>query len=449
MALAAERRAAEAYAAAERAKVQSLPGAPLQVPTLGELRRLLPPDTAYLGYAVQGDVFLLCMLSAEAGALVHRSPRVPRLAASVAAWRYLLAIPPEWRGKIAGLPKVWRRKDGSYQAAAEAPERGAVEMGDADEVGAYLGAKLLGAAARHLKSARRLVLSPDGDLAFAPFEALRLGGRYLVEGYEIRYTAGAAVYALSRARAQAYRKLEGRAPMLAVGGALYDPFVQLTPMLNVHRELLDSAPRGEAGPKAVPDAFRALKIAWADLPGTGDEATRLAAAFPDGRVLVGADASEERLAAMSASGELARYRRLLFATHGYLSPYDPALSSVVLSQTGNRAPHDGYVTAAELERYRLKSDLVVLSASNSGFGPAATSDGLYRLPYALHLAGNYETVLSLWTLNDAITGRLLAQFLDRVRAGEDHGAALALAKRALIAEGAAPSHWAHLVLHGG
>lgn len=449
MALAAERRGAEAYAAAERAKAASLSDGSLKVPSLAALRRVLPPETAYLGYVVQGDVFLVSMLSAEAGALVHRSPRVPRLAASLAAWRYLLAIPPEWRGKIAGLPRVWRRAEGSYQAAAAAPEPGAAQVDSADEIAAYLGAKLLGAAAKHLKAARRLVVSPDRDLAFAPFEALRVGERYLAESHEVRYTAGAAVYALSRARAQEYAKLDGRAEILAIGGALYDPFVQLTPMLNVHHELLFGAPRGEARPKALPEAFRALKIAWADLPGTADEAVRLAARFDGGRALVGADASEERLAAMNASGELARYRRLLFATHGYLSPYDPELSAVVLSQVRNRAPHDGYVTAAELARYKLKSDLVVLSASNSGFGPVAGSAGLLGLPYALHAAGNHETALSLWTLNDPLTARLLAQFLERVRAGEDHGAALALAKRALIAERVPPSYWAHLVLHGG
>lgn len=449
MALAAERRGAEAYAAAERAKAASLSDPSLQAPSLAALRRLLPPDTAYLGYVVQGDVFLLSMLSAEAGALVHRSPRVPRLAASLAAWRYLLAIPPEWRGRIAGLPKVWRRGDGSYQAAAAAPEPGAPQVDSADEIAAYLGAKLLGAAAKHLGAARRLVVSPDRDLAFAPFEALRLGERYLVESHEVRYTAGAAVYALSRARAQEYAKLQGRAELLALGGALYDPFVQLTPMLNVHHELLYGAARGEARPKALPEAFRALKIAWADLPGTGDEAARIAARFHGGRALVGADASEARLAAMNASGELARYRRLLFATHGYLSPYDPELSSIVLSQVRNDAPHDGYITAAELARYRLRSDLVVVSASNSGFGPVARSEGLLRLPYALHRAGNHETALSLWTLNDPLTARLLAQFLERVRTGEAHGAALALAKRALIAERVPPSYWAHLVLHGG
>lgn len=449
MALAAERRGAAAYEAAELAKARSLPGAPPQVPSLAELRALLPSQTAYLGYAVQGDVFLLSMLSADAGALVHRSPRVPRLAASIAAWRYLLAIPPEWRGRIAGLPKVWRRKDGSYQAAPAAPEPGATEVGEADAIGAYLGAKLLGAAAKHLEAARRLVISPDADLAFAPFEALRVGERYLVEAYEVRYTAGAAAYALSRARARQYSRLEGRAEILAVGGALYDPLVKLTPMLNVHHELVYGAPRGEARPTALPEAFRAMKIAWADLPGTGDEALRIAARFEGGRALVGADASEERLAAMNASGELGRYKRLLFATHGYLSPYDPALSSVVLSQVRNSAPHDGYATAAELASYNIKSDLVVLSASNSGFGRVAGGEGLLGLPYALHQAGNHETVLSLWTLNDPLTAKLLAQFFERVRAGEDHGAALAAAKRGLLAEGVAPSYWAHLVLHGG
>jgi CHAT domain-containing protein len=267
----------------------------------------------------------------------------------------------------------------------------------------------------------------------------------------VRYTAGAAVYALSRARALEYEKLQGRAAILAFGGALYDPFVQLTPMLNVHRDLLEGPPREPRPerPQALPAAFRALKIAWADLPGTGDEALRIAARFEGGRALVGADASEERLAAMNASGELARYRRLLFATHGYLSPYDPALSSLVLSQSGNQAPHDGYVTSAELARYRLKSDLVVLSGSHGGFGPVAGSEGLLGLPFALHQAGNHETALSLWTLNDPLTAKLLAQFLERVRAGEGHGAALARAKRALLSDGASPSYWAPLVLHGG
>ena len=425
----------------------------LRAPSIEELRALLPPRSVYLSYMLQSNLFVVMALSPEQGGEIHRPPLVPELSASIAAWRFLLAIPEAWRGKIAGLPRAWRRKDGSYQVATKAPERGAPEVRDADEIAAYLGQKLLGPAAKHVAGARRIIVSPDADLAFLPFEALRIGDRYLVESHEVQYTGAAAMYALSRARAGEYARLEGRADLLAVGGALYEPFVQLTPMLSVHHDLLYDLPRtlrpaAATTPTTVPDAFRALKIAWANLPGTAEEAARIAGLFDSGRVLAGVEASEQRLLELNASGELARYRQLFFATHGYLSPYDPRLSSVVLSQVGNGAPHDGYVTAAEWPRYDLQSDLVVIAAANSGFGPVARGEGLLGLPFALHLAGNHNTVLSLWTLNDPLTAKFVEQLFARVRAGADHVSALAQTKRAFAADRVPASYWAPFVLHG-
>jgi CHAT domain-containing protein len=475
-ALAVGGRGPESFAAAELAKTralldlsaagQALEAGPLppeklallealRAPSADELRALLPPRSLYLSYLAQSNLFLVIALSPETGGEIYRPPLVPNLAASIAAWRFLLAIPADWRGRIAGLPKAWRRKDGSYQVAAKAPEPGARQVDDADELGAYLGERLLGPAAKHLAGAQRVIVSPDADLAFLPFEALRTGGRYLAESHEVHYTSAAGMYALSRSRAGEYAKLEGRADLLAVGGALYETYIQLTPMLNVHHDLLHGLPRplrpagsSPPGPTTLPEAFRALKVAWANLPGTAAEAGQIAALFGKGRVLTGADASEQRLLELDASGELGRYRHIFFATHGYLSPYDPQLSSLVLSQVGNSAPHDGYVTAAEWPRYGLKSDLVVLSAANSGFGPVAGSEGLLGLPFALHLAGNRNTVLSLWTLNDPLTARFVAGFFSRVREGADHVAALAETKRAFVAEGVPASYWAPFVLHG-
>ena len=475
-ALAVGGRGPEAFAAAELAKARALldlsaaaralEAGPLageklalledlRAPSIDELRALLPPRSVYLSYVVQRNVFLVIALSPEQGGEIHRPPLVPNLSASIAAWRFLLAIPPDWRGKIAGLPKAWRRKDGSYQVAAKAPEPGAAQVEAAAEIAAYLGEKLLGPAAKHLARARRVIVSPDADLAFLPFEALRIGDRYLVESHDVHYTPAAGMYALSRARADQYASLEGRADLLAVGGALYETFVQLTPMLNVHHDLLYALPRplrptgtGRPGPTTLPEAFRALKIAWANLPGTAEEAAQIARLFDKGRVLAGPEASEQRLLELNRSGELGRYRQLFFATHGYLSPYDPRLSSVVLSQVGNAAPHDGYVTVAEWPRYDLKSDLVVISAANSGFGPVARGEGLLGLPFALHLAGNRNTVLSLWTLNDPLTARFVEQFFSRVRDGADHAGALAQTKRGFVAEGLPASYWAPFVLHG-
>lgn len=423
----------------------------LRTPSVEELRRLLPPESAYLGYFSHGGTVLLFAVSPELGGLLHRVPAPPRLSASIAAWRFLLAIPGEWREKIARLPRVWRRADGSFQVAAAAPEPGAARVEDEAEIASYLGEKLLAPAAGHLARARRVIVSPDADLAFLPFEALRLGRRHLVESHDVHYTAAAGLYALSRERAASRSSLPDRAGLLSLGGALYEAYVQVTPLLNVHHELLYGAPRtsrGPAAPRTVPDAFRALKVTWANLPGTGEEAARIAALFEGSRALVGPEASEERLLQLNASGELGRYRHLYFATHGYLSPYDPRLSSVVLSQVRNKGAHDGYVTAAEWPRYDLASDLVFIAAANSGFGPVAAAEGLLGLPFALHVAGNHNTVVSLWTLNDPATAALVERFFSLVREGADPVRALAGAKREQIAAGRAPSYWAPFVLHG-
>jgi CHAT domain-containing protein len=229
--------------------------------------------------------------------------------------------------------------------------------------------------------------------------------------------------------------------------------VRTSPILAVHHDLLygppDSGPPAAADDRqtSVPQAFKALKISWANLPGTERSAERIAALFERARLLKGPDASEERLRELNRSGELARFRHLLFATHGYLSPREPRLSSVVLSQVGNRGPNDGYVTAAEWPLYDLRSDLAVISASNSGFGPVSDGEGLLALPFALYVAGNRNTVFTLWVLNDAVTADLVERFLVRVRAGADHVSALTEIKREFLSRSSV-HHWAAFVLYG-
>jgi CHAT domain-containing protein len=440
-----------ALTAARHPKLRELDEA--RTPPRQELRELLPPGAVYLSYLVQRNVYLVLALSAEHGLTAYRPGLIPNLPATIAAYRLLLAIPPELRAQVAGMPTVWRRMDGSFQAAASTPEAGAVPTDSADDIGAYLGEKLLGPAASYLANAKRIIVSPDAGLAFVPFDALRLKGRYVVERYEVQYTQSAGLYAASKARAAEYAKLTGRDDLLAVGGATYDQLVRTSPILAVHHDLLygppDSGPPAAADDRqtSVPQAFKALKISWANLPGTERSAERIAALFERARLLKGPDASEERLRELNRSGELARFRHLLFATHGYLSPREPRLSSVVLSQVGNRGPNDGYVTAAEWPLYDLRSDLAVISASNSGFGPVSDGEGLLALPFALHVAGNRNTVFTLWVLNDAVTAGLVERFFARVRAGADHVSALTEVKREFLSRSSV-HHWAAFVLYG-
>ena len=80
------------------------------------------------------------------------------------------------------------------------------------------------------------------------------------------------------------------------------------------------------------------------------------------------DATEAKLQELNRSGELAKYKYLLFSAHGYLSTEEPALSALVLGQVNKAPGTDGYVTASEWPAYDLKSDLIVLSACDTGVG---------------------------------------------------------------------------------
>ncbi|MDQ5849248.1 MAG: CHAT domain-containing protein [Pseudomonadota bacterium] len=120
--------------------------------------------------------------------------------------------------------------------------------------------------------------------------------------------------------------------------------------------------------------------------------------------------------------------------------------AVYLSYLGNRGRHDGYITASEWPLYDLASDLAVISASNSGFGAVSNGEGLLGLPFALHVAGNRNAVLTLWVLNDAVTAALVERFFVRVRAGADHVTALAETKREFLSRSV--HHWAPFVLYG-
>ena len=78
----------------------------------------------------------------------------------------------------------------------------------------------------------------------------------------------------------------------------------------------------------------------------------------------------------------------------------------------------GYVTASEWTRYDLQSDLIVLSACETGVGRIVQGEGVTGLPFALYVAGNRNTLLSLWPVVDESTAEFMGEFFRRLRAGE-------------------------------
>lgn len=308
--------------------------------------------------------------------------------------------------------------------------------------------------------AARLVVSPDGPLAALPLELLPAPGSTdpLVATREVTYAQSLAVLAAIRTRFAASGAERWRRDVLAFGGPRYGdapaPASGVAALVSsrgtaARGALLDRA-RSASDASEPAAAFHALGRVWSPLPGAEREARAVAGLFRQSLAVTGAQATEQRLQQLSASGDLAEFRYLHFATHGYLSTDIPSLSAIVLSLPGTAAA-DGYVTAAEWPGYRLRSQLVVLSGCETGLGAEGAGDGVLGLPYALFIAGNRNTLMSLWPIADDATTAFMVDFFGRLRAGQPQASALAQTKRRFIghARFAHPRHWAAFVLYGG
>jgi CHAT domain-containing protein len=409
----------------------------------------LAPGTTFASYLVHGDRVLAFTLTRAGRLRGYDLGTVKGLNGLVTAYRALLSA-------VDVTSLVWKLAEGGY-TTAPIPPAGAVRVRDADEIGALLYARLV-QPLLELAQAKRWVVSPDGPLALVPFEALPERGKPLVLAREIRYTPSLTVHTLTMRRGRDYARATGRAPLYAMGAALYN----LESAAPGRSRDMPQGPKVDAAqlasaladdPGGIRRAFDRLGARWPELPASMQEIETVAAGFrAQGPVVVRAraDATEARLRNDDRSGLLARHRYVLLSAHGYLSTETPSLSAVVLGQRDVTPEDDGYVTAAEWAGYTLRSDLIVVSACETGVGRMVEGEGVAGLPYALFVAGNRNALLTLWPVADRSTAAFVVRFFALLRAGRSQADALATVKRefARDARFRAPVHWAPFVLWG-
>jgi CHAT domain-containing protein len=207
------------------------------------------------------------------------------------------------------------------------------------------------------------------------------------------------------------------------------------------------------------------------LPGTGDEARAIASMFGDAAtVATGQAFNEDAIKAMSADGELARFRVLHFATHGILWPTadcftEPALT---VSATSSESS-DGLLTTSEIRQMNMDAQLVVLSACNTASGylvnasnsvngarlsagvSGAGGESLSGLARAFFSAGARAVLATHWPVADTETTELMTEFFRRLRdEGQTLSEALQGAQKLLRSDPrtAHPIFWAPFVLIG-
>jgi CHAT domain-containing protein len=84
-------------------------------------------------------------------------------------------------------------------------------------------------------------------------------------------------------------------------------------------------------------------------------------------------------------------------------------------------------------------------------GDAISGEGVMGLPYALYVAGNKNTILTLWSISDEVTVEFVTSFFRKLKAGVGQVEALTATKREFIDKGGDYSkakYWAAFVLYG-
>jgi len=282
---------------------------------------------------------------------------------------------------------------------------------------------------KSLGQARHVYLSPDGNLNLFPFEVLGpASGKPLVEEYTFSY--------LSAGRDALGFEAGGFSPS---GSGAGKPALFGDPDFNLGKKEIDSQARamGLAATRGGEVSRQLRGQSFRRLPGTASEVKAISAALPQGSVYLGNQALEEALFALKSP------RILHLATHGFFLKADaqaasdaailPARSSgqgqenpllrsgIVLAGANaslRQGGDDGVVTAEKLLNLNLRgTELVVLSACETGLGDVMAGEGVFGLRRSLLQAGAQGIVMSLWSVPDKETGELMAAFYRNLISG--------------------------------
>ncbi|MEW6211557.1 MAG: CHAT domain-containing protein, partial [Acidobacteriota bacterium] len=284
---------------------------------------------------------------------------------------------------------------------------------------------------------KRLLIAPDGDLIRLPFEVLPTDhGRRLIDHYQISYlSTGRDVLRFGIASSG-----QSTEPLIAA-----DPDFDLS---NGHQAQAASETAGIArGGRVSRETHVSDLKHFGQLPGTRVEGERIASMLGV-EPLLGKDVLEARLKACCSP------HILHLATHGFfladqsrdqskemrgLGAFGRQAGSDRMSGPGMENPllrsglilagfktwlkggnlpeeaEDGLLTAEDVSGLDLlATELVVLSACETGLGEARMGEGVFGLRRAFVLAGAKTLVMSLWKVPDLATAILMEHFYDNL-----------------------------------
>ncbi|EDX84369.1 Tetratricopeptide repeat family [Synechococcus sp. PCC 7335] len=341
----------------------------------------------------------------------------------------------------------------------------------ASAIARQLDEKLIAPLRPFLNNKEQLLLSPDSQLNLIPFDALIDNeDSYLIETYQISY--------LSSGRDLLKLQTE-------------QPPSQQPPLILANPDYASASKPQNSLEQNIDRSRRSVDasgLVFSPLPGTAQEAEAIATLLPEATTLTQARATEASLKQVNAPSILH------IATHGFFLPdvefIPPASSerrrdsrsglgasfSLVETKASQTTPsnlenpllrsglalaganrrssgaEDGIFTALEASSLKLNgTQLVVLSACETGVGAVSNGEGVYGLRRTFAIAGAQSQLMSLWQVGDIGTSELMELYYKNlIEKKQGRSEALRNAQLELLNTGTYrhPYYWSSFILSG-
>jgi CHAT domain-containing protein len=250
--------------------------------------------------------------------------------------------------------------------------------------------------------------------------------------------------------------------------AEYETYMLGFPAYNLENKKTDTTKATDRSFSAV-ERIMGTRGAVSMLPGTKTEIENLNRMFAAKNIktktFLSENAREENIKQMKNP------TILHIATHGFFVPEvkesdvktmqdaekrnllkNPYMRSGLLlagCENPNVEGEDGILTAEEAMNLNLdKTELVVLSACETGLGDIQTGEGVFGLQRAFQQAGAKTVLMSLWKVSDEATQMLMTEFYSALLSGKPKREAFKIAQMKLREKFESPYYWGAFVMVG-
>ena len=299
--------------------------------------------------------------------------------------------------------------------------------------------KLIEPIQNRIKDKSSLIIIPDDYLFYIPFESLFdyndshnniQNFNYLIKDYDIRYNYSLTFWAFNKQ--QQKNKINYIADFIGFAPVFKDSET------NLQNETNDNTERSA---RINGKTFSSLHYSETEIKNIEE---LFHANQKKTKIFLNQDATEENFKKLTNA-----YQFIHISTHGFSNKDNINLSGLAFYNTDNLG-EDGLLFASEIRNLNISSDLMVLSACETGIGKLVQGEGLIGLAREFVGPNIHNIIYSLWNIADKSSSIFMINFYTNILTGQSYSEALRKTKLDMLnnIKTCHPKLWSSFIIIG-